>query len=72
MVDLRDTKEFGRFLSATIPVGKLPWGMALNAASNCLYVSNTGDNTISIVDLRLMRHGGTVPTGKSPLGLAAR
>ncbi len=72
MVDLRQTKEYGRFLSATVPVGRAPWGMALSAAGDCIYVSNTADNTISIVDLRLMRLGGTVPTGKGPLGLAAR
>ena len=72
MVDLRLTKEFGRFLSATMPVGRLPWGMALSATGDSLYVSNTGDNTISILDLRLMRAGITVPTGKSPMGLAAR
>ena len=72
ILDLRQTKEFGRFQSVTIPVGRLPWGMALSAAGDALYVSNTGDNTISIVDLRLMRLGITVPAGKSPLGLAAR
>jgi YVTN family beta-propeller protein len=72
LVDLRPTKEFGRFLSATIPLGRLPWGMAMSASGDCLYVSNTGDNTITIVDLRLMRAGVTVPTGKGPLGLAAR
>jgi YVTN family beta-propeller protein len=72
MADLRQTKEYGRFLSATIPVGRAPWGMALSAAGDCLYVTNTADGTLSIVDLRLMRVGTTIPTGKSPLGVAAR
>jgi len=35
-------------------------------------VTNTADNTISIVDLRLMRTLFSIPTGKSPLGLAVR
>jgi DNA-binding beta-propeller fold protein YncE len=72
ILDMRQTKEYGRFESATIPVGRAPLGMALGAACDCLYVSNTADNTVSIVDLRLMRPGITVPGGKSPLGLAAK
>ena len=72
ILDMRQTKEYGRFESATIPVGRAPLGMALGAACDCLYVSNTADNTVSIVDLRLMWPGITVPGGKSPLGLAAK
>ena len=71
MLELRPNNEFGRFLS-TIPVGRGPWGMALSAAGDCIYVANTMDNTISIIDLRLMRPGFTIPTGKGPMGLAVR
>jgi len=66
-----DNKEYGRTV-ATIPVGRAPWGMALSAAGDCIYVTNTADSTISIIDLRLMRPLFTIPTGKSPLGLAVR
>jgi YVTN family beta-propeller protein len=66
-----NNKEYGRTV-ATIPIGRAPWGLALSAAGDCLYVTNTADNTISIVDLRLMRTLFTIPTGKSPLGLAVR
>lgn len=66
-----DNKEYGRTV-ATIPVGRAPWGMALSAAADCIYVTNTADSTISIIDLRLMRSLFTIPTGKSPLGLAVR
>lgn len=66
-----DNKEYGRTVS-TMPVGRAPWGLALSAAGDCLYVTNTADNTISIVDLRLMRTLFSIPTGKSPLGLAVR
>lgn len=71
MLEMRPNNEFGRTLG-TIPVGKAPWGMALSAAGDCLYVTNTGDDTISIIDLRLMRPSFTIPTGKRPLGLAVR
>lgn len=66
-----NNKEYGRMVS-TIPVGRAPWGLALSAAGDCLYVTNTADNTISIIDLRLMRPLFTIPTGKSPLGIAVR
>ena len=72
MLELRPgNNEFGRYLSS-IPVGRAPWGMAMSAAGDCVYVTNTADNTISIIDLRLMRTGFTNPTGKSPMGLAVR
>jgi YVTN family beta-propeller protein len=72
MVDLRMTKEYGRFQSATIPVGRGPWGMALSATGESLYVTNTTDNTMTIIDLRLMRAGFAIPTGKGPMGVAVR
>ena len=69
ILDVRPNKEYGR-LQGTIPIGRGAWGMALSAAGDCVYVANAGDNTISIIDLRLMRIGFTVPTGKTPMGLA--
>ncbi len=66
-----DNKEYGRTVT-TIPVGRGPWGLGLSAAGDCIYVTNTTDSTISIVDLRLMRTLFSIPTGKSPLGLAVR
>jgi YVTN family beta-propeller protein len=72
LLDIRpDSQEYGRVM-ATIAVGKAPWGLALSAAGDSLYVTNTADNTVSIVDLRLMRTTFSVPTGKAPLGLAVR
>lgn len=71
MLDVRPTKEFGRFMSS-IPAGRAPWGLALSAAGDCLYVTNTGDSTLSIIDLRVMKVGLTMPTGKSPMGVAVR
>jgi YVTN family beta-propeller protein len=71
MLDVRPSKEYGRFMS-TLPVGRAPWGLALSAAGDCLYVTNTADNTISIIDLRLMKAGGAIPTGKGPMGVVVR
>jgi YVTN family beta-propeller protein len=72
LVDLRQTPEYGRFLSVTIPVGRGPWGMALSAAGDCLYVTNTTDSTMTLIDLRTMHAYLTMPTGKGPMGVAAR
>ena len=71
MLDVRPTKEFGRFMT-TVPVGRAPWGLALSAAGDCLYITNTSDNTLSILDLRLMKVGATIPTGKGPMGVVVR
>jgi YVTN family beta-propeller protein len=35
-----------------IPVGKSPVGISMNPVSNKIYVSNIGDNTITIIDAR--------------------
>jgi YVTN family beta-propeller protein len=69
MLDVRPNKAYGR-LQGSIPIGRSAWGMAASAAGDFLYIANTGDNTVSVFDLRLMRIGFTVPTGKAPLGLA--
>jgi YVTN family beta-propeller protein len=66
---VRPNKAYGR-LQGSIPIGRSAWGMAASAGGDFLYIANTGDNTVSVFDLRLMRIGFTVPTGKAPLGLA--
>lgn len=63
--------EFGRQIGS-IPIGRGPWGLALSAAGDCLYVTNAFDNTVSVVDLRLMKVMFNIPTGKTPMGLAVR
>ncbi len=69
MLDLRANKEYGR-LEATVLIGCGAWGMVLSAAGDCFYIANATDNTISIFDLRLMRVGFTIATGKTPMGIA--
>lgn len=40
---------------ATIPVGTDPNGMVLDAANNRMYVANTGENSISVLDLTVFQ-----------------
>jgi YVTN family beta-propeller protein len=71
ILDIRANKEYGRLIT-TLPVGRGPWGMTLSAAGDCVYVTNTRDNTITLIDLRMMRPGLTLPTGQGPMGVAVR
>jgi YVTN family beta-propeller protein len=54
---------------ATIPVHKLPYFIAVDAAGHRAYVANSGSNTVSIIDLDRRREIGVVGTGEQP-GLA--
>ncbi|MEO8027442.1 MAG: YncE family protein [Bryobacteraceae bacterium] len=69
-LDLRPLNAFGRYFGS-ISVGGGPWGMARSADGETVYVTNTSDDTISFVDLRMMRVTHTIKTGKGPLGIAA-
>lgn len=44
------TVDDSLFLITTVSVGNNPNGMAFDAANNRLYVANTDDNTISVID----------------------
>ena len=57
-VEVFDTKKL-RFLDP-IKVGQLPHQMALGTDGTTLYVANTGGESISIVDLDLVRETGQV------------
>ena len=47
--------------------------MGINPDGSALYVSNTTDSTITLIDLRLMHPSSFfIPTGKAPLGLVVR
>jgi YVTN family beta-propeller protein len=41
---------FSNSVVATIPVGTLPWGVAIDAVDNLIYVTNYGSGTVSIID----------------------
>ncbi len=64
---------------ATVPVGDGPDGIAVNASTDTVYVANSGDNTVSVIDgatcnATVTRGCGSTPptvsTGSAPVGLA--
>ncbi|MEO8025984.1 MAG: beta-propeller fold lactonase family protein [Bryobacteraceae bacterium] len=65
-ISVADLSESGekRYV-ATIPVGKNTFNMAMSTNGKTLYTSNTQlDNTISIVDVSLMKVVNTIAVGK--------
>src|SRR5579862_5906253 len=57
-------------VSATISVGSSPNGVAVNPATNRIYVANRADNTVSVIDGRTYAVVATVPVGPGPAGVA--
>ena len=56
--------------SVTVPVSKNPFGVALDAGTRAAYVTNSGDNTVSVIDGSTHTVTATVPVGKKPEGVA--
>ena len=57
-------------VTATVPVGKSPDGVAVDTSTNVIYVSNRLDNTVSIIDGTTNTVIATVPAGLSPAAIA--
>jgi YVTN family beta-propeller protein len=57
-------------VSATIPVGGGPNGIAANAATNRIYVANNADNTVSVIDGSTYSIVATIAVGVGPDGVA--
>jgi YVTN family beta-propeller protein len=57
----------GYTVTATIPVGSGPWGVAADPAAGTVYVTNTasdtGPNTVSVIDVATSRVIGAIPVG---------
>jgi len=47
---------------ATVSVGTYPRGVAVNPATNCIYVGNYGDDTVSVIE----DAGGAPPSPPTP------
>jgi YVTN family beta-propeller protein len=59
-------------VTASIPVGVLPFGLALNPSTGLLYVANEGDSTVSVVATATSSVVATIPlAGTLQLGGAA-
>jgi YVTN family beta-propeller protein len=50
-------------------VGKRPTGLALDSARNYLYVVNSGENSVSVIDLRRERVVESIKVGGEPFGI---
>ena len=51
---------------ATIPVGKAPFGVAVNPTSDRVYVANHEDDTVSVIDRASNAVIATIPAGDGP------
>ncbi len=58
-------------VSATIPVGALPYGVAINPAGTFAYVANYNDNTVSVINTTTnIVVGSPIGVGTHPYGIS--
>jgi YVTN family beta-propeller protein len=57
-------------VTATVPVGAAPFGVAVTPDGAHVYVGNFGDNTVSVIATASNTVTATVPVGVNPLGIA--
>src|SRR5207302_1077086 len=55
---------------AAVPVGAPPAGIAVDPAAARVYVANSSDRTVSVLDTATDTVAATVPVGTRPLGIA--
>lgn len=68
IVSVIDTSS--SLVTATIPVGAYPTGVAVNAAGTRAYVSNSEGSSVSVIDTTTNAVVATVSVGDGPLGVA--
>jgi YVTN family beta-propeller protein len=57
-------------VTAEVPVGKRPCGVAVDASCATAYVANEDSDSVSVVDLRSRRVTAALPAGMAPNGVA--
>ncbi|MFJ9371407.1 protein kinase, partial [Nocardia sp. NPDC101769] len=57
-------------VTATIPVGKGPVGVAVDPAGHSAYVTDNGANSVSVIDTITRTVTATIPVGNNPIGVA--
>jgi YVTN family beta-propeller protein len=58
-------------VTATIPVGRIPQGVAADTKTNTIYVTNALGNTVSVISGRTNTVTATTPVGRIPEGVAS-
>jgi len=69
VVDVISTAGFPH-VSATIPVGQMPWGLALSPSGSTLYVANINSNEVSVISTSSKKVTSTLPVSGGPDVLA--
>ena len=64
-IDLVSGKEI-----ASVEVGMRPWGIALTADGQYLYVANGPSNDVSVVETDTLMVVATISAGERPWGVA--
>jgi len=57
-------------VTATVPVGFQPTGIAANRKANTIYAANVGAGTVSVISGRTNTVEATIPVGSAPFGVA--
>jgi YVTN family beta-propeller protein len=57
-------------VTATVPVGQGPTWVAVDPGTHTVYVTNQGDNTVSVIDPSTRTVTATMPTGMAPQNVA--
>jgi YVTN family beta-propeller protein len=57
-------------LPTSIPVGTEPFGVAVDATTNRIYVTNYGSSTVSVIDAGTNTVITTISVGFAPIGVA--
>lgn len=51
---------------ANVPVGRSPYGLAIDPGRHSLYVANYDDNSVTVIDTKLQKVVATISVGKHP------
>ncbi|XTP35521.1 YncE family protein [Mycobacterium sp. TJFP1] len=57
-------------VTATVDIGNGPYAVAVDPGTHTVYVTNTEDNTVSVIDGTTHTVTATVPVGKHPISVA--
>jgi len=57
-------------VTATIPVGSVPDGVAVDPAAGTVYLVNDGGDSVSVIDEATRTVTATIPVGSEPIAVA--